>query len=331
MSILITGATGYIGSHVCIELLSSGFDIVLIDNFSNSSEDVLDKIKSITNESFSFYRVDLLDIQDLRRVFNENNIQGVIHLAAYKAVGESVSNPLKYYFNNVYGLLNLLTVMEEYELRNMVFSSSATVYGKNISPLTENMTPSTNNPYGNTKLFCEQILKELHISNNDWSIVILRYFNPIGAHESGKIGERPLGIPNNIMPVIVQVATGKLQKLLIFGGDYDTKDGTCVRDYIHVVDLAKGHIKALEKTLNSKGLEIYNLGTGKGYSVLELVNVFENISNINIPYEIADRRAGDVDICFAEPSKANKELNWVAEKNLDEMCIDTWRWVCNSL
>jgi len=331
MSILITGATGYIGSHICIELLSSNSDIVMLDNFTNSKENVLKRIEEISNKTLKFYNVDLLDLNDLNRVFEENIIQGVIHLAGYKSVSESVSNPLKYYINNVGGLLNLCKVMEKHNVRNMVFSSSATVYGlNNPSPLTENMALSSTNPYGNTKLVCEQILNDMHISNNTWSIDILRYFNPIGAHESGKIGDDPSGIPNNLMPYITKVAAGKLPKLLVYGGDYNTKDGTGVRDYIHVVDLAKGHIVALNKNLNSKGVSIYNLGTGKGFSVLEVISSFEEASSIFIPYEIVDRRKGDIDECFADPSKAWMDLKWRAEKDLKTMCLDSWRWENNN-
>ena len=331
MSILITGATGYIGSHICIELLSSNSDIVMLDNFTNSKENVLKRIEEISNKTLKFYNVDLLDLNELNRVFEENNIQGVIHLAGYKAVSESISNPLKYYINNVGGLLNICTVMEKHNVRNMVFSSSATVYGLyNPSPLTENMTLSSINPYGSTKLVCEQILKDLHISDKRWSIDILRYFNPIGAHESGKIGEDPSGIPNNLMPFISKVASGTLPKLLVYGGDYKTKDGTGVRDYIHVVDLAKGHVLALNKNQNSKGVSIYNLGTGRGYSVLEVISAFEKASNVFIPYEIVDRRKGDIDECFADTSKACRDLKWRAEKDLKTMCLDSWRWENNN-
>lgn len=263
----------------------------------------------------------------MSKVFKENDIESVIHLAAFKAVGESVFYPLKYYTNNIIGLLNLLSVMDRYNVRNMVFSSSATVYGKsNKSPLTEDMPLSSTNPYGSTKIVSEQILRELYISDNRWNIVILRYFNPAGAHESGKLGEDPNGAPNNLIPIISKVAIGKIPKLLIYGNDYSTKDGTGIRDYIHVVDLAKGHIKALEKSMESQGLNIYNLGTGKGYSVLDVIRTFENITDKKIPFEVTDRRPGDIDICFADPTKANNELNWKAEKDLEDICIDTWRW-----
>lgn len=328
MAILVTGGTGYIGSHTVVELLEAGEKIVIVDNFANSSPDVLDKIKKITNKDFKFYEVDLLDEEKLDKVFAENNIESVIHFAALKAVGESVAKPIEYYHNNITGTLILLNVMRKYNCKKIVFSSSATVYGKPESlPIKEEFPLSTTNPYGSTKLMIEQILQDVSIADPDFSIAILRYFNPIGAHKSGLIGEVPNGIPNNIMPYIVRVANGQYKELTIFGNDYDTHDGTGVRDYIHVVDLAKGHLKALEKIRNSKGTMIYNLGTGKGYSVLDLVTAFEKVNKVKVNYKIGDRRPGDIDACFADPTKAKEELGWVAEYGIEEMCRDSWNFI----
>jgi UDP-glucose 4-epimerase len=331
MTILVTGGAGYIGSHTCVELLNSGYDIVVVDNFSNSKPEALKRIKEITGKDFKFYEVDILDREGLEKVFSENNIKAVIHFAGLKAVGESVEIPLKYYHNNITGTLILCEVMKKHGVKKMVFSSSATVYGKPKSvPITEDFELSATNPYGRTKLMIEEILRDVYISDNDWSIALLRYFNPIGAHESGRIGEDPNGIPNNLMPYITQVAVGKREKLSVFGNDYDTHDGTGVRDYIHVVDLAKGHLKALEKIMTTKGVEAYNLGTGIGYSVLDVVKNFEKATGENVPYVITDRRPGDIDKCYADPTKAYKELGWKAEKNLEDMCRDSWNWQKNN-
>lgn len=331
MKILVTGGAGYIGSHTVIELLEKGYEVVIVDNFYNSHPEVLKRIKELSGKDFKFYEIDLLNKNDLKKVFEENKIDSVIHFAGYKAVGESVEKPLMYYHNNLTSTFILCEVMKEYGVKNIVFSSSATVYGlSNISPLKEELPLSTTNPYGTTKLFIEQILRDLYISDNQWSIALLRYFNPIGAHSSGRIGENPNGIPNNLMPFITQVAVGKREKLSVFGNDYDTIDGTGVRDYIHVVDLAKGHIKALEKHMNFKGVEAYNLGTGKGVSVLELVNTFEKVNGVKIHYTISDRRPGDIATCFADSNKAKKDLAWEAEKTLEDMCRDSWNWQKNN-
>lgn len=331
MKILVTGGAGYIGSHTVIELLGKGYEVVIVDNFYNSHPEVLERIKELSGKDFKFYEIDLLDKNALKKVFEENKIDSVIHFAGYKAVGESVEKPLMYYHNNLTSTFILCEVMKEYGVKNIVFSSSATVYGlSNISPLKENLPLSTTNPYGTTKLFIEQILRDLYISDKDWSIALLRYFNPIGAHISGRIGENPNGIPNNLMPFITQVAVGKREKLSVFGNDYDTIDGTGVRDYIHVVDLAKGHIKALERHMDFKGVEAYNLGTGKGVSVLELVSTFEKVNGVKIPYTISDRRPGDIATCFADASKAKKELGWEAEKTIEDMCKDSWNWQKNN-
>ena len=328
MKILITGGTGYIGSHACVEFLNAGYEIVVIDNFSNSKKEVIDKIKSITKKDFKFYEGDVCNKELLEKIFDENKIDSVIHFAGYKAVGESVSKPLMYYRNNIDSTLSLLEVMDKFNCRKFVFSSSATVYGKpNSLPIKEDFPLSTTNPYGATKLMIEDILRDLYTSDNNWSIAILRYFNPIGAHESGLIGENPNDIPNNLMPYIVKVATGELEVLNIFGNDYDTIDGTGVRDYIHVVDLAKGHLKAVEKVMNNKSIDVYNLGTGKGFSVLELVNTFMKVNNVKVNYKIVDRRPGDIDACYADPSKAYKELGWKAEFDINKMCKDAYNFV----
>lgn len=332
MSILVTGGAGYIGSHTSIELLQAGYDIVIVDNFCNSKPESLNRIEELTGKKPKFYEVDILDREGLNKVFDENNIEAVIHFAGLKAVGESVEKPIEYYENNISGTLVLCDVMRKHNVKKIVFSSSATVYGMNNKvPFSEDMpTASATNPYGSTKLFIEQILSDIYVSDNEWSVALLRYFNPIGAHESGRIGEDPNGIPNNLMPYITQVAVGKRKELSVFGNDYDTHDGTGVRDYIHVVDLAKGHLKAVEKVLSSNGVEAYNLGTGIGYSVLDVVNSFENASGQKVPYKIVERRAGDIGTCYADATKALRELGWKAEKNLDDMCRDSWRWQKNN-
>ena len=330
MSILVTGGAGYIGSHTVVELLKEGKEVVIIDNFSNSNPQTLEKIKEITNKDFKFYEIDYLNKEKLKKVFEENKIDAVINFAGYKAVGESVKEPIKYYINNISGALVLLETMKEFGVKKFVFSSSATVYGNPEKvPLTEDSkVGGTTNPYGTTKFFIERILEDIYKSDNTWDICILRYFNPVGAHESGLIGEEPKGVPNNLMPYIVRVASGILNELSIFGNDYDTKDGTGVRDYIHVVDLAKGHIKALEKLdKEQKGLFIYNLGTGTGYSVLDMVKAFEKATGKKVKYKIAPRRAGDIAICYADPRKAKQELGWEAKKTLEDMCRDSWNFI----
>lgn len=325
--ILVTGGAGYIGSHTVVELIAAGYEAIIVDNFSNSSVEVLDRLKTITGVEVPFYKGSISDKDFMNRVFEENQIDAVIHFAAYKAVGESVQEPLKYYKNNVCGTISLLDVMKLHKVEHIIFSSSATVYGmNNISPLTEDLSTSATNPYGYTKLMMEQILTDVALANSDWSVTNLRYFNPIGAHESGMIGEAPNGIPNNLMPYITQVAVGKLQELSVFGNDYDTHDGTGVRDYIHVVDLAKGHVLALKHNLENKGVAVFNLGTGIGYSVLDMVKAFENVNGVKIPYTIKDRRPGDVATCYADASKANDILGWKAEKTLQDMMRDSWRW-----
>lgn len=331
MSILVTGGAGYIGSHTCVELLEAGYDIVVVDNFSNSKPEALRRVKEITGKDFKVYAVDLLDRDGLDKVFSENDIQAVIHFAGLKAVGESVAIPLKYYYNNITGTIILCEVMQKHGVKKIVFSSSATVYGKPKSvPIKEDFPLCPTNPYGRTKYMIEEILRDVYVADNEWSIILLRYFNPIGAHESGRIGEDPNGIPNNLMPYITQVAVGKREKLYVFGNDYDTHDGTGVRDYIHVVDLARGHLKALEKAIKDNGVEVYNLGTGVGYSVLDVVKTFERVNGVKIPYVITGRRPGDVDKCYADPTKAHKELGWKAEKNLEDMCRDSWNWQKNN-
>ena len=332
MSILVTGGAGYIGSHTCVELLNKEEKIVIVDNFSNSKPEVLEKIKEITNKDFKFYEVDLLNKEKLEKVFEENpDIDSCIHFAGLKAVGESVAKPIEYYHNNVTGTLILLDTMRKHGCKKIVFSSSATVYGNpKTVPIKEDFPLSTTNPYGTTKLMIEQILKDLYVSDNEWSVILLRYFNPIGAHKSGKLGESPNGIPNNLMPYINQVACGKLDHLNVFGDDYPTKDGTGVRDYILVVDLSLGHLKAIDKVRTMKGVEIYNLGTGKGYSVLDIVKAFEDATGIKIKYEITSRRPGDIPTCYADPTKAKEELGWEATKDIKEMCEDSWRFTKNN-
>ena len=330
MAILLPGGAGFIGSHTAVELLNAGREIIIIDNFSNSKPQVLDAIKKITGKDFKFYEMDYMDREKLEKVFEENEIEAVMNFAGYKAVGESVQKPIEYYTNNISGALVVLDTMRKYNCKKFIFSSSATVYGDpEIIPITEECkTGGTTNPYGTTKLFIEQILKDIYKSDNTWDICILRYFNPVGAHESGLIGEEPQGIPNNLMPYIARVAVGTLKELSVFGNDYDTPDGTGVRDYIHVVDLAKGHVKALEKLeKEEKGLYIYNLGTGKGYSVLDMVKAFEKATGKKVPYKIAPRRAGDIATCYAEPKKAKEELGWQAEKTLEDMCLDSWNYI----
>lgn len=327
MAILVTGGAGYIGSHTTVELLAAGYEVIILDDFSNSSPKVLDRLKTITGKNIAFYEGSILNKPFLNKIFKENNIEAVIHFAAFKAVGESVKDPLKYYHNNITGTISLLEVMAENKVKNIVFSSSATVYGmNNISPLTEDMPTSATNPYGYTKVMMEQILNDVAFADKEWSVTNLRYFNPIGVHESGLIGEAPNGVPNNIMPYITQVAVGKLQELSIFGDDYDTPDGTGVRDYIHVVDLAKGHVLALKDNLATTGSHVYNLGAGKGYSVLDLVKTFEKENGVTIPYTIKPRRAGDIATCYANSNKAKEVLGWTVQKTLADMVRDSWRW-----
>ncbi|MER0122379.1 UDP-glucose 4-epimerase GalE [Streptococcus sp. ZJ93] len=327
MSILVTGGTGYIGSHTVVELLKLGKEVVIVDNLSNSSLLVLDRIKEITGKTPTFYELDVADKTGLRAIFEKEKINAAIHFAGYKAVGESVEKPVMYYENNIMTTLALVEVMAEFGVKKVVFSSSATVYGlSNPSPLIETMPTSATNPYGYTKVMLEQILRDVAVADAEWSIALLRYFNPIGAHESGLIGEDPAGIPNNLMPFIAQVAVGKRSELSIFGNDYDTVDGTGVRDYIHVVDLALGHIKALEKIADTTGVYTYNLGSGQGTSVLELVQAFEKVNGVPVPYKIVNRRPGDVATCFANSDKALSELNWKTEKTIEDMCRDTWNW-----
>ena len=327
MSVLVTGGLGYIGSHTCVELMNAGQDVVVVDNLYNCKKSSYDRIKALVGKDFSFYECDIRDAEGLSKVFEKENITSVIHFAGLKAVGESVHKPLEYFDNNVTGTLVLLDVMRKHGCKKIVFSSSATVYGmNNVSPLTEDMeVGGVTNPYGRTKFMIECILKDLYVSDNSWSICLLRYFNPIGAHKSGTMGEDPNGIPNNLMPYIMKVATGELPCLGVFGDDYDTPDGTGVRDYIHVVDLAKGHVLAIEKYA-TPGVHICNLGTGKGYSVLEIVKAFEKVNGVKVPYEIKPRRAGDIATCYADPTRAKEQLGWVAEKTLEDMCRDTWNF-----
>lgn len=331
MAILVAGGAGYIGSHTCVELLDAGYDIIVVDNYYNSCQEALNRVKKITGKDFRFYECDILDREGMDKIFSENEVDAVIHFAGYKAVGESVKEPLKYFHNNIEGTVALCEVMEKHNCRKIVFSSSATVYGmpKEV-PIREDFPLSVTNPYGRTKLMNEEILRDLYVSNPAWSIVLLRYFNPIGAHASGLIGEEPKGIPNNLMPYITKVAVGALEQLSVFGNDYPTHDGTGVRDYIHVVDLAKGHIKAVEKAMQTEGVHTYNLGTGTGYSVLDLVHAFEKAYGKPLPYRIVDRRPGDVAECYADPTKAFEELGWKAELDVNRMCEDSWRWQKNN-
>lgn len=327
MKILVTGGTGFIGSHTVVELIQEGHEVVIVDNFYNSDEIVLQNLKEITGKEIPFYLGDVCDKEILRKIFKEHKIDVVIHFAGYKAVGESVEKPILYYENNLISTLHLCEVMQESHCKKIVFSSSATVYGNPKKlPIQEDFPLHTTNPYGTTKLFIEQILRDIFVSDPDWSIALLRYFNPIGAHESGLLGENPKGLPNNLMPYIVKVATKQLDHLRIFGNDYDTKDGTGVRDYIHVVDLAKGHVKACEKVFHNKGIDAYNLGTGIGYSVLELVQTFEKVNQVEVPYEITPRRSGDIAACYADVSYALQELNWKAEKTIEDMCKDAYAY-----
>ncbi len=331
MKILTTGGAGYIGSHTCVELLQAGHEVTVVDNLCNSKQEALNRVQKIASRPLTFYRVDLLDKPALTEVFRKNGFDAVIHFAGLKAVGESTRIPLRYYHNNITGTLNLCEVMKEFGVRTIVFSSSATVYGNPYKvPITEDFPLSTTNPYGRTKLMIEEILRDLHAAEAGWQIALLRYFNPVGAHESGEIGEDPNDIPNNLFPYIAQVAVGKLKELSVFGNDYSTPDGTGVRDYIHVVDLSRGHLKALEKLQEKPGLVTYNLGTGRGYSVLESVAAFSKACGKPIPYKIVARRPGDVASCYADPALARRELGWEARKGLEEMCADTWRWQRNN-
>lgn len=332
MAILVAGGAGYIGSHTCVELLNRGYEVVVIDNLYNSSEVALERVQEITGKSLKFYEGDVLNREDLDPIFENENIEAVINFAGLKAVGESVQKPWEYYHNNITGTLILTDVMRKHGCKNIIFSSSATVYGDPAEiPITENCPKGEiTNPYGRTKGMLEQILTDLYVGDPEWNVMLLRYFNPIGAHESGRIGEDPKGIPNNLVPYIAQVAVGKLKCLGVFGDDYDTPDGTGVRDYIHVVDLALGHVKALKKIEEKAGVKVYNLGTGNGYSVLDMVKAFGKACGKEIPYQIKARRPGDIASCYADPTKAKEELGWVAERGLDEMCEDSWRWQSNN-
>jgi UDP-glucose-4-epimerase len=331
MAILVTGGAGYIGSHACVELLQAGYDIIVCDNFSNSKPEVIQRIKQITGRNFIFFEADILDRPAMGQIFAGHPIEAVIHFAGLKAVGESVADPLRYYHNNVGGSISLFQTMASHGVKRLVFSSSATVYGDPARvPILENFPLAPTNPYGNTKMVIENILRDLYTSDPTWSIALLRYFNPIGAHASGLIGEDPNGIPNNLMPYIARVAAGDLEILNVFGNDYSTPDGTGIRDYIHVVDLCRGHIKALKKTMASAGVEAYNLGTGKGYSVLEVIRTFEEATGCKVNYRIAPRRPGDIAECYADPGKAHRELGWKAERGLTEMCTDSWGFIHHS-
>ncbi len=330
MTVLVTGGAGFIGSHTVVELQNAGFDVVVVDNLCNANEEALRRVKEITGKELAFYAYDVRDRARMEEVFSAHKIDWVIHFAGLKAVGESVKKPILYYDNNLISTLVLLETMEKFGVKNFVFSSSATVYGEpERLPLDEECRLSTTNPYGTTKLMQERILKDLYAADNTWNIALLRYFNPVGAHPSGRIGEDPKGIPNNLMPYVAQVASGKLQKIGVFGNDYPTPDGTGVRDYIHVVDLARGHVAAIQK-LNTPGVHIYNLGTGKGYSVLDMIHAFEKACGKKLPYEIKPRRAGDVPACYASSKKAEKDLGWKAEYDLEDMCRDQWNWQKNN-
>ena len=331
MAILVTGGAGYIGSHTCVELQNAGYDVVVVDNLCNSSEESLKRVEQITGKKAKFYEVDLLDEAGLTKVFEQEEITSVIHFAGLKAVGESVEKPLEYYWNNITGSLILCRVMRSFGVKNLVFSSSATVYGNpHTVPIREDFPLSVTNPYGRTKLMLEDIFRDLYVADQSWNIILLRYFNPIGAHQSGTIGEDPKGIPNNLVPYITQVAVGKRETVNVFGNDYDTPDGTGVRDYIHVVDLAKGHVKAVEKLAEKKGVLTYNLGTGIGYSVLDMIKSFSKVVGRELPYRICPRRPGDIATCYADPSLAKAELGWEAQLGLEEMCEDSWRWQKNN-
>ncbi len=328
MQILVTGGAGYIGSHTCVELLNAGYDVIVVDNLYNSNQKAIDRIEQITQKKVKFYKEDILDKEALKKIFSENQIDAVIHFAGLKAVGESVQKPVEYYTVNIAGTLNLIDVMRTYGCKNIIFSSSATVYGEPAQiPITEACPKGTcTNPYGWTKWMLEQILTDVHTSNPEWNVILLRYFNPIGAHESGLIGEDPKGIPNNLLPYVAQVAIGKLKCVGVFGNDYDTPDGTGVRDYIHVVDLAKGHVKALDRIKEKAGCKVYNLGTGKGYSVLDVIHAFSKACGHDIPYEIKPRRVGDIATCYSKCDLAREELGWQAEYDLDAMCASSWKW-----
>ncbi|MFV0479449.1 MAG: UDP-glucose 4-epimerase GalE [Anaerorhabdus sp.] len=328
MKVLITGGAGYIGSHTTIQLLEQGHDVIIVDNLVNSSVNVLERIEEVSGKKPQFYQVDLLDKEELRKVFQDNKIDACIHFAALKAVGESVAKPLEYYRNNIVGTLTLVEVMREFKCKKMIYSSSATVYGDcETQPITEECPKGAcTNPYGWTKSMLEQMLEDIAYADGEWNFIFLRYFNPIGAHETGRLGEQPSGVPANLMPYVTQVAAGQREKLSVFGSDYDTKDGTCVRDYVHVVDLAKGHGCAVERLDKMQGCEVYNLGTGKGYSVLEVIQAFEKATGITIAYELAPRREGDIAVCYADATKALKILGWKAQKDLEEMCKDSWNW-----
>ncbi|MCI9017812.1 MAG: UDP-glucose 4-epimerase GalE [Lachnospiraceae bacterium] len=328
MAILVTGGAGFIGSHTCVELLEAGYEVVVVDNLYNASRKSMDRIEQITGKKPIFYEADILDREVLNKIFEKEQIDSVIHFAGLKAVGESVAKPIEYYYNNIAGTLVLCDVMRNHNVKNIVFSSSATVYGDPaFIPITEECPKGKiTNPYGQTKGMLEQVLEDIHVSDPEWNVILLRYFNPIGAHKSGLIGEDPKGIPNNLVPYVAQVAIGKLECLGVFGDDYDTPDGTGVRDYIHVVDLAKGHVAAIKKLEEKKGVLIYNLGTGKGYSVLDVVHAFEKACGKKIPYAVKPRRPGDIATCYADPAKAKAELGWEAENGIEEMCADSWRW-----
>ena len=331
MNVLVTGGAGYIGSHTCVELLNAGYEVVVVDNLYNSKEESLQRVQEITGKSLTFHKVDLLDREALRHVFDQHKLDAVIHFAALKAVGESVSKPLEYYHNNITGTIYLCEAMRENDVVNLVFSSSATVYGEdNLPPLVETMPTSATNPYGWSKVMMEQIFQDWQTAEPRNNIIMLRYFNPVGAHPSGRIGEDPNGIPLNLLPYVTQVAVGIHNSLNIFGNDYPTPDGTCLRDYIHVVDLAQGHVKALDKLADNPGVQAYNLGTGRPYSVLAVVETFMRVTGQDVPYQIVDRRPGDLPTSYADPSKANAELNWQATRSLDEMCEDAWRWQSNN-
>ncbi len=328
MRILVTGGAGYIGSHTCVELLKEGYEVVVMDNLYNSSKKALDRVEEITGKKLTFYETDMLDREGVKKIFDQEKIDAVIHFAGLKAVGESVRKPIEYYYNNMAGTLILCDEMRNHGVKNIIFSSSATVYGDPAEiPITENCPKGTcTNPYGWTKSMLEQVLTDIHTADPEWNVILLRYFNPIGAHKSGLIGEDPKGIPNNLLPYVAQVAIGKLPKINVFGNDYDTPDGTGVRDYIHVVDLAKGHVKAIQKLAAKEGVSIYNLGTGKGYSVLDVIHAFEKACGHELPYEIQARRPGDIATCYAKCDKAKEELGWEAQYDIEEMCADSWNW-----